>query len=306
MATRRPVLVTGGTGLVGGRLLPRLESRGGEVRVLTRDPSRMEATEGRRPVGWDGVTVPADAVRGTDAVIHLAGEPVFQPHPGSALRERIRASRVDTTRSLVGAIASVPEDQRPRTLLCASAIGYYGGDRGEEKLDEDAAPGEGFLAELCRDWEAEAARAEAEGVRPVSIRIGVVLAREGGALEMMARLFRLGLGGRLGSGRQWFSWIQADDLARLLLFALDEERLRGPLNAVAPRPVRNAELTAALAERLHRPALIPVPAFALRVGLGEIADELLGSRRLVPARALELGFDFEHERIESALDAELG
>lgn len=298
------VWISGGTGLLGARLAPALGERGLTPRLLTRRPERLAERDDREVAGWDGKNVPPATLAGTAAAIHLSGEPLFGGVPTAARRARIRESRVASTRSLVDALGELPSSQRPAVLLCASATGYYG-DRGEEELDEEALPGAGFLADLCRDWEAEAARAEEHGVRCVSLRIGVVLAREGGALALMAPIFRLGLGGRLGSGRQWFSWIHAEDLTALTLACLDAAELRGPINAVAPGAVRNAELTAALGRVLRRPAVLPVPSFALRAALGEIAGELLGSRRVDPVRARELGLRWRRPELEGALRAEL-
>jgi hypothetical protein len=303
----QPVLVTGATGLVGGRLLGRLAERGVPVRALTRDPARARRGPAARAElhGWNGTDVPEDALRGARAVVHLAGEPVFGGLPGAARRERIRASRVRSTESLAAGLGRIAEAGRPRILVCASAVGWYGGDHGDAELDESAPAGAGFLAELCRDWEAAAAGAERHGVRVVRLRIGVALAREGGALALMLRPFRLGLGGRLGSGNQWVPWVHVDDVVGLILFALDSDAAVGPMNAVAPEPVRNRELTRLLAAKLRRPALLPVPAPALRAALGELAGELLDSRRVVPRRALALGYRFAHPTLEGALDAEL-
>jgi len=303
---RDEILLSGATGLIGGRLLPVLGRDGVAVRALTRRPEaapRLAAPN--RWVGWDGRNVPAGAVAGAAGVVHLAGEPVFGGRLTAARRALILASRVESTRSLVEAIAALPAPQRPRVLVSASAVGYYG-SRGDQILDEDAAPGEGFLAEVCRAWEAEALAATRHGVRCVVLRIGIVLAREGGALPRMALPFRAGLGGRLGDGRQWFPWIHAGDLVSLIRAALRDDAYTGPVNAVAPEPVRNAELTRTLASVLHRPALFAVPAFALRAALGELSGELLGSRRCLPRRALARGFAFAHPRIESALRSELG
>jgi hypothetical protein len=303
----KPVLVTGATGLVGGRLLPSLGKRGVRVRALTRDPERARGRLGAsaEALGWDGIDVPEAALRGAGAVVHLAGEPIFGGFPSAARRERIRASRVRSTEALAAALGRLAEAERPRVLVCASAVGWYGGDHGDAELDESAPAGAGFLAELCRDWEAAAARAELHGVRRVSLRFGVVLAREGGALALMLRPFRLGLGGRLGSGRQWTPWVHVDDVVGLILLALDADAAAGPMNAVAPEPVRNRELTRLLAAKLGRPAFLPVPAFALRAALGEIAGELLDSRRVAPRRAQALGYRFVHATLASALDAEL-
>jgi len=305
VAEPRPILLSGATGLVGGRLVRALAKAGLPVRALTRDPAaaRAQLPAGAEPVGWDGIRAPAEAVAGAAAVVHLAGEPVFAGRLTPRRRARIRESRVFSTRSLAAALGELPPGQRPELFLCASAVGYYG-SRGEELLDESAAPGQGFLAEVCQEWEG-AARAAA-GVRRVLLRIGIVLAREGGALPRLALPFRLGLGGRLGSGRQWLPWIHVDDLVRLILHGLRDASLEGAVNATAPEPVRNAALASALGRVLHRPALLPVPALALRAALGELAQELLASRRVVPRRALEAGFQFSHVEVESALAAELG
>lgn len=297
------VLISGATGLVGRRLVPRLAERFARVRTLSRSGG---AARGRiEPASWDGVDPGAAALGGLEAVVHLAGEPIFGGLPTKARLERIRESRVASTRRIVERMAALAPDTRPKTFVCASAVGIYG-DRGEERLDEQAAPGEGFLAELCRDWEAEAAQAEALGVRVVSLRIGVVLAREGGALALMRIPFSLGLGGRLGDGRQFFPWIHLDDLVEAALFALERDDLRGAVNAVAPEAVRNLELTQALAGVLGRPAVLPAPAFAMRAALGVLAGELLGSRQVVPAKLLAAGFAFRHPTLEGALREALG
>jgi len=301
----RRILVTGSTGLVGSRLLASLRDDGLAVGAVTRRPERARLREGVEAVGWDGVHLAPDELAKSRAIVHLAGEPIFGGPFTAERRRRILESRVESTRALVRTLGELAPDERPRCLVCASAVGYYG-DRGEEELDEDAPPGEGFLADVCIAWEKAAEPAEALGVRRVSLRIGVVLAREGGALALMARAFRLGLGGRIGSGRQWFPWIHADDLVALIRTALDDERYTGALNAVAPNPVRNAELTRALGTALRRPTLLAVPALPLRLVLGELAGELLGSRRVVPRRALERGFRFEFEEIARALAVELG
>jgi uncharacterized protein (TIGR01777 family) len=301
------VLVTGATGLVGRRLLDALLARGSAVRVLTRDLSRGAAALDPRAllVRWDGLSPPPDALDGVDAVVHLAGEPIFAGRLNQRRRRRIRESRVVSTEHLVSALATVPAERRPGTFVCASAVGYYG-DRGDEVLEDSAASGGGFLAEVCRAWEQAAAGAEAHGLRRVSLRIGIVLAREGGALPTMALPFRFGAGGRLGDGRQWFPWIHADDLVALILATLDDASYSGAVNGVAPEPVRNVDLTRALGRALHRPTLLPAPAFALRAALGDLADELLASRRAIPAAALTQGFTFRYSEVSAALTAELG
>jgi len=303
MGEQRTILVTGASGLLGRRLLPLLLDDDWAVRGVTRRPARAGLATGVLPVEWDGTRVPAAALAGCEAVVHLAGEPIFGP-PSAARRQRIFASRIDSTRALVEAFARLSPGERPRCLLCASAVGYYG-SRGEELLDESASPGAGFLADLCVAWEAGARAAADLGVRSASLRFGAVLAHEGGALAPLARVFGLGLGGRLGDGLQWFPWIQADDAVALIRRALGDASYAGPVNAVAPNPVRNVDFARALARVLRRPALVPVPAFALRALLGELSGELLGSRRVVPRRALASGFAFEHETIDSALAAEL-
>jgi uncharacterized protein (TIGR01777 family) len=297
------VVVTGASGLVGGRLLPQLRRAGYRVRALSRRPG-AEPTQDIEWVAWNGRNVPHEVLFRAHAVVHLAGEPVFGGRLTDARKRRIRESRVESTRSIAAALGELPEDDRPETLLCASAVGYYG-SRGDELLEESAPPGSGFLADVCRDWEAAVEPAAQLGVRTASFRIGIVLAREGGALPGLQRLFGLGLGGRLGSGRQWFPWIQVDDLVGLIVAALRDPHYRGPINAVAPEPVTNAELTKQLATQLHRSAWLAVPALALRLALGELSDELLGSRRVVPRVALERGFPFAHPTLAGALRAEL-
>ena len=296
------VLITGASGLVGGALVAKLRAAGRPLRLVSRTPQRMAASAGVEAIGWDGCMLEAAALDGTDAVVHLAGEPIFGGLPTRARRDRIRTSRIDSTQSLVQRIAELPSSGRPRTLVCASAVGFYG-DRGEEELTEDAAPGAGFLADLCVAWEEAARRAEQLGLRVARLRFGVVLSRAGGALPVLTRAFRLGLGGRIGSGQQWFSWVHLDDAVALGLRALEDARLGGPLNVVSPEPVRNADFTRAVARALRRPALLPAPAFAVRLALRELSAELLGSRRVLPARAQELGHHFGHPNLPSALTA---
>ncbi len=299
------IALTGGTGLVGGRLLARLCTRGDHVMALTRRPEHAELPPGAKAVGWDGVAVAGNVLRRSSAIVHLAGEPIFGGPLTAKRRQRAYASRVDSTRSVVATLGGLPASERPETLVCASAVGIYA-DAGDEPIDEDGALGSGFLAELCQDWEAAAKAATALGVRVVSVRFGVVLAGAGGALAAMRRPFALGLGAVLGSGRQWFPWIALEDAARLLEASLDDSRFRGAVNSVAPNPVTHAEFSRELGRVLHRPVLLKVPAFALRFGLGELAPELLDSRRVVPKRALEHGFAFGHAELSSCLRAELG
>jgi uncharacterized protein (TIGR01777 family) len=235
-----------------------------------------------------------------EAVFHLAGEPVAQGRWTAAKKQRIRESRVLGTRNLVATIGNMLP--RPRVLICASATGYYG-DRGDELLEETSGSGQGFLAEVCRAWEAEALEAEKHGVRVVLARLGVVLAPRGGALERMLLPFRLGLGGKLGNGQQWMSWIHVDDAVGLLLHAAERKDLRGPLNVVSPTPVTNQDFTRRLAGALGRPALLAVPRLALNLALGEVSDVLLESQRVVPRVAQRAGYAFSYPDLESALAA---
>lgn len=299
------VVVTGASGLVGSALVARLRAAGRPLRLVSRSPGRIAAGPEVETVGWDGLSLAASALDGAAALVHLAGEPIFGAPPTRARRERMWTSRIDSTRSIVERIAELPAGRRPGALVCASAVGFYG-DRGETELTEQAAPGTGFLAELCVAWEAEAQRAAELGVRVARLRFGIVLSRAGGALPVLARVFRLGVGGRLGSGRQWLSWVHRDDVVALALRAIDEPDFAGPVNAVAPAPLRNADFTRAVASAVHRPAWFAAPAFAVRLALGPLAGELLGSRRVVPARALALGHRFAHPELRSALAAELG
>jgi uncharacterized protein (TIGR01777 family) len=293
----RGVLLTGATGLVGGRLLPALVDRFDLVRTLSRGGhSGAQGVEARR---WDGVDPGEHALDDVDTVIHLAGEPIFGGLPTASRMERVRASRIDSTRRLVDRMLDRPKVDRPSTFVCASAVGFYG-DCGDAVLTEDAPNGEGLLAEICRDWESEAVRAEAGGIRVVRLRIAVVLSADGGALALMKTPFKLGIGGKLGRGRQFFPWIHLDDLVRVIFWCLDEP-IEGPVNAVAPEAVRNSEFTRSLASVLSRPAILPVPGWAIRLALGPISGELLGSRRVDPDRLVKSGFVFDRPTLRSAL-----
>lgn len=294
------IVLTGGTGLIGTHLAHSLGAAGAghELALLTRDPGR--APDGAQAVAWLPLQepAPAEALSGADAVIHLAGEPIAAGRWTAERRERIEASRWTGTANLVrGLQAAAP---RPRVLLAGSAVGYYG-DRGDEPLAEDAAPGAGYLAEVVRRWEREAAAAEKLGMRVVYLRTGVVLAREGGALPRMAAPFRMGAGGRLGNGRQWMPWVHVADVAGLIGQALADESLRGPLNLAAPGAATNAELTRALGRALRRPAFMVVPRLALRLLFGGMSDTLLASQRVVPAAAEQAGYRFRFPRLEEAL-----
>jgi uncharacterized protein (TIGR01777 family) len=244
---------------------------------------------------------PARALAGRDAVVHLAGENIAQRWTAKA-REAIRESRLTGTRHLVEGLRSA--EPRPRTLVSASAIGYYGA-RGEEPLDEDAPAGEDFLAGVCADWELEAERASELGVRVVQVRTGVVLDRNGGALAKMLIPFRLGVGGPVAGGRQYMSWIHRDDLIGIILAAIEDERWTGPINATAPQPVSNRDFSRALGSALGRPSRLPVPGAALRLLYGEMAEIVTTGARVVPAKPLVLGYEFRYPRLQEALRSAL-
>ena len=292
-------LVTGATGFVGPRLLRLLD----RPVVLSRDPERARAAVGSlagRVLRWDPLQgpPPADAFEGVDTVLHLAGESVSAGRWTAAQKARIRDSRVVGTRHLVQGL--VQARSGPRTLVSASAVGYYG-DRGDEELTEAAAPGGDFLAGVCVEWEREALAAADHGVRVVTARTGIVLGAGGGALAKMLPPFKLGGGGPLGNGRQWMPWIHVADLARLYLHAAETTAIVGPMNAVAPEPVRNSEFTKALGRQLHRPAFMPAPYLGLRLLFGEFAQVLFASQRVIPRVALDTGFVFQFPEIAAAL-----
>ncbi len=299
------IVLSGATGLVGRRLVQAFSSQGMGVRALTRSPESTSFRAPARALAWDGREMTPETLAGSDAVVHLAGEPIFGGLPTAKRRARMRESRVDSARAVAATLRMLEPKERPGTFVCASAVGYYG-DRGEQILDEGAPPGEGFLAELCVDWENAACEAEVHGVRVVLLRMGVVLAAEGGALSLMTSPFKLGLGGRLGSGRQWFPWIHIEDLVALIRTTLADDRYQGPVNAVAPGSVTNADLTRVLGAVLSRPTLVPVPAFVIRSLLGELSPELLGSKRVLPTSAQRNGFEFRYGELAPALEDLLG
>jgi uncharacterized protein (TIGR01777 family) len=302
------VALTGATGLIGAAAVAALRNRDDEVTVLSRDPERARALLGEevRAVRWDPLSgpAPAQALAGRDAVVNLAGEPIAQRWSARA-KEAIRESRVTGTRNLVQGLGALESGVRPGVLVSSSAIGYYGA-RGVEPIDEEAPAGAGFLAEVCAAWEEQARAAGAIGMRAVQVRTGVVLDRAGGALAKMLPPFRLGLGGPVAGGRQYVAWIHREDLLGIVLGALDDARWSGAVNATAPEPVSNRELSRALGRALHRPALLPVPAVALRALYGEMAQIVTTGVRAVPARALVLGYEFEHANLAETLQAVLG
>jgi len=277
------IAVTGASGFIGSRLCDAARARGHAVITVGR-------TSGERR--WDPMAGPAP-LQGADAVVHLAGEPVAEGRWSREKMDRIRDSRVTGTRNLVAGLRDAPA----KTLVCASATGYYG-SRGDEELTEDSAPGGDFLAGVCRDWEAEAARS---GIRTVSVRIGIVLGAEGGALAKMRLPFSLGLGGRLGDGMQWMSWIHVDDLVALLLHGLETDGLSGPLLGTSPSPATNRDFTKTLGRVLGRWTILPMPAWTLRLIVGPVAEVLVGSQRCRPRRTLDSGFAFRHPELEPAL-----
>lgn len=290
------ILVTGASGFIGRAVVSRLAQTGHRVLPLR----RASADGGVAGPTWNPEKgqvhlVPAGPI---DAAIHLAGENIVQRWTLAA-KDRIRASRADATRLLCEALARLP--QPPRVLVCASATGYYG-NRGDEVLDEESPAGTGFLSEVCQAWEASAAPARQRGIRVVHLRLGIVLARHGGALSRMLPAFRLGLGGRLGTGQQYWSWILVEDLLRVVELALQEDQLHGAVNAVSPEPITNAGFTKVLARALHRPAFLPMPALVVKLIFGEMGREvLLASARVRPERLLEIGFEFCFPDLDAAL-----
>ncbi|MGA8492540.1 MAG: TIGR01777 family oxidoreductase [Terriglobales bacterium] len=289
------ILVSGSSGLIGAALIPSLKSSGYEIACLLRGTA-----SGKEQIQWDPTRpLTPETVSGFDAVVHLAGESIVGRWT-EAKKRRIRDSRVQGTRNLAEALARAP--QRPRVLISASAIGYYG-DRGDEALREVSSSGDGFLAEVCREWEGATEPAAKAGVRTVQMRIGVVLSPSGGALQKMLPPFRLGVGGNLGNGRQWWSWIDIDDLVGAIQHVIKTDGLRGPVNVVTPNPVTNADFSKMLGSVLSRPAIFPMPAFAARLVFGQMGDELLlASQRVEPAKLLASGYVFRKPDLRTALE----
>ncbi len=303
------ILISGSTGLVGSALVRRLLVGGHGVVRLVRPQSTaapLPAAAREPVVAWDPAagTIDAAGLEGLDAVVHLAGESVVAGRWNQARKARIRGSRVDGTRLLSAALARL--GRRPQVLVSASAIGYYG-SRGDEILREDSAPGTDFLSRVCREWEEAAAPAAASGIRVVQTRFGFILSAAGGGLKQMLPPFKMALGGRLGDGRQYLSWVSIDDVVGAVEHALAAGSLRGPVNVVAPNPVTNAEFTLTLARVLSRPAFLPMPAFAARLVFGDVADALLlASQRVEPSKLKQSGYRFRHPDLEAALRQLLG
>jgi uncharacterized protein (TIGR01777 family) len=289
------VLISGATGLIGSALIPELESGGHQITRLTRSP------RSGNDVGWnpDAGEIDASRLEGHDAVVHLAGESIGEGRWTQEKKRRILQSRTKGTRLLADTIVNLPEP--PNVMVSASAVGYYG-DRGNELLREESGPGSDFLAEVCKAWEAAADPAREAGARVVHPRNGVVLSTKGGALARILPIFKLGGGGRIGSGRQWWSWVAIDDVVGAILHALTHDSVEGPVNLGSPNPLTNAGFTRVLGKILNRPTIFPLPASAARLMLGEVADALLlASQRMEPARLKESGYEFRYPELEGAL-----
>jgi uncharacterized protein (TIGR01777 family) len=296
------VVLSGATGFIGRQVLGALKKRGDAVTVLTRDPARARALEGEgvRLARWDAMEdAPLDVISACDAVIHLAGEPAVGARWTDSVKQKIRDSRVKSTEAIVRAVERAAE--RPAVFVCASAVGYYGA-HGDEPLDETAAPGEDFLAQVTVEWERAALRAEALGVRVVRARFGIVLGRGGGALTEMVKPFKLFVGGPIASGRQVVSWVHLDDVVGALLRAVDDSSLRGAMNVTAPNAVPNEELSKKIGAVLHRPSVFRVPEVALRLRFGEGADPLVTGVRAVPSALEHAGYVFEYASVDAALE----
>jgi uncharacterized protein len=296
------ILVTGATGLVGTALVAALAREGHTVCRLVRSGTKSRGgAAGTFDVPWDSETGNlGGAAVGAEAVVNLAGASIVAGRWTNARKKLLRTSRVDATRSLVKALGKM--NAKPTVLVSASAVGFYG-NRGDETLTEDSSPGNDFLSNLTKEWEAEVLHAEEFGTRVVLARFGIILAGTGGALPEMMLPFKFGLGGRIGDGKQWLSWITLDDVVAILRLALITGDLRGPINIVAPEPVRNADFAKELAKAMNRPAIFPAPAFALRLAMGEMADALLlASQRVVPQKLTSAGYSFASRNLKDALE----
>ena len=293
------VAITGSTGLFGRALVPRLRAAGHDVVPMVRGDQSDPATLWDPAAGW----IRPGAFEGIDAVVHLSGAPIDGGRWSASRKAELSGSRVDSTRLLVDHLAAL--DASPATFISASAVGYYG-DRGDEAIDESSSAGDGFLAELCAGWEAEARRAEEAGMRTVVLRSGILLSQQGGALARMLMPFKLGLGGPIGGGRQWLPWIARSDAAAAIEFALTHAELAGPINLVAPGVVTNRDFVKALGRALSRPAFAPLPGFAVRLLFGEMGVQtLLWGQRAAPSALTAAGFEFAHDEVASALEEAL-
>jgi uncharacterized protein len=293
------ITLTGATGFIGSRLIERWGKENHDMHVLGRSSNKLPASV--RFWQWtdpEQNEPPLESLEGSHAVIHLVGEPVAQRWTDAA-KQRIRSSRLDVTSNLVKAISRLK--RKPSVLVSASAVGYYG-SRGDEVLTEDSAPGQGFLQDLCVEWERRAQPATALGVRVINLRTGIVLGTESGALPQMLTPFRLGMGGPLGSGKQWIPWIHIDDMVGLIDFAVKTESLRGPLNACSPNPMTNNDFSKELGRAMHRPAAITTPEFAIKLLFGEMAEVILASDRALPKAALAAGYSFNFPELQAALN----
>jgi len=290
------ILITGGTGFIGSALSPELERSGHNVLITTRHES---TTKGK--LTWNPpALIPADIISNIDAVVNLAGESITSGRWTKSRKELIISSRKNITRTLVQSMRST--QLRPRLLISASAIGYYG-DHKDEYITEDTPPGIGFLPEVCKIWEAEALRAQELGIRVVIIRLGVVLDLDGGALPQIVRPFKMLVGGYIGSGKQWFSWIHRDDVVGIIQHILENENISGPVNATSPHPVTNKEFSLTLGKVLNVPSVLPVPGFMLKVAYGDFASVLIAGQRAIPQKLLRAGYKFKYPDIEGALRA---
>jgi hypothetical protein len=297
------ILVSGSSGFLGTAIVDSLAEQKHQVVRIVRPGTAAKngGPDCAQEVTWDPVAgqFGTAAAEEADALIHLAGASIADGRWNASRKKVIRTSRIDATRHLIGALSKLQTP--PRIIVAASAVGYYG-NRGDETLTEQSAPGNDFLAETCREWEAETARGAEFGARVVSLRFGIILAAHGGALPKMALPFKLGAGGRLGNGRQWMSWLTLAEVVNMVHFALADSQLAGPVNAITPNPVRNGEFTTVLAKTLHRPAVFPAPAFALRLALGEMADGLLlASQRVIPSKLTNASYQFQQADLAGAL-----
>ena len=296
--TKLNIAVSGSSGLIGQALVEALTEKGHTIHPIVRGPDVRR----KNYIVWlpSGVDFDASQLEGIDAVVHLAGEPIGEGRWSSQTKIRIRASRVDGTKSLASAIPKL--NKPPRVFLCASAIGYYGVDGQDQLMDESGAQGDGFLADVCGEWEAASQAAATETTRLVNLRFGVVLAKDGGALKKMLLPFKMGVGGVIGSGKQWMSWISLKDVVRAIEYSIENEALRGPINVVSPEPITNKEFTKALGDVLRRPTLFPVPKFGMKAMFGEMGEQtVLSNQRILPQQLIDSGFSFDFPDIKSAL-----